>query len=478
MKLTRTQQPRAALGALLAIGLTITACGGDDSDQTASPPSSAATSAVVDNAAFPVTVPHAFGETVVEAEPERVVAWGWGSADAAIAMDVVPVAMAFQGYGGDAEGVLPWAREAIEAAGAPMPTILPDVPGGESPPFEAIAAANPDLILAVYSGITAEDYELLSEIAPTIAYPDAAWSTEWREVIEIVGTSLGRPDAAAAVLADIDAQIDTAAAEHPEFAGVSVAQVWDTGDTFYVYEPADARVAFTQDLGFTVAPSVEALGTDESTFYFTLSYERLAELESDLLIAYADTADDMDRFLTSPPAQLMGQVTAGRVAPVIGTEFIASVSPPTALSLTWGLDEYVSILADALASSEGAAAPTTTDSDMSAASDAAAAAAAWSVVFDSATAADDKEPHLADAAALQTTIEAYAAAGSVMGGIQLTPTNTVIDGDTATVTYDVLFAGNPAYQDQTGTLSLVDGVWVVSREEFCAFMASARTPCP
>jgi iron complex transport system substrate-binding protein len=66
----------------------------------------------------------------------------------------------------------------------------------------------------------------------------------------------------------------------------------------------------------------------------------------------------------------------------------------------------------------------------------------------------------------------------VMGGIQLTPTNTVIDGETATVTYDVLFAGNPAYQDQTGTLSLVDGVWVVSREEFCAFMASARTPCP
>jgi iron complex transport system substrate-binding protein len=32
------------------------------------------------------------------------------------------------------------------------------------------------------------------------------------------------------------------------------------------------------------------------------------------------------------------------VTSVVGTEFIASVSPPTALSLTWGLDEYVQVL--------------------------------------------------------------------------------------------------------------------------------------
>jgi iron complex transport system substrate-binding protein len=65
-----------------------------------------------------------------------------------------------------------------------------------------------------------------------------------------------------------------------------------------------------------------------------------------------------------------------------------------------------------------------------------------------------------------------------MGGISLAPGDVVVEGDTATVTYDVLFGGNPAYEGQTGTIELVDGTWVVSRDEFCSFMSSARTPCP
>ena len=54
----------------------------------------------------------------------------------------------------------------------------------------------------------------------------------------------------------------------------------------------------------------------------------------------------------------------------------------------------------------------------------------------------------------------------------------MIEGDTATVTYDVLFGGTAAYTAQTGTLTRVDGAWIVVRDEFCSFMASARNPCP
>lgn len=343
MRLRRRPAPAVPLlAALAALALTLTACtatADDDPGATPSPDEEAP------SAAFPVTIEHAFGETVIETEPQRVVTWGWASADAALALGVVPVAIPHQAYGGDEDGVLPWIAEELEAQGAATPTVLPDAPEA---PVEAIAAAEPDLILAHYSGLTAEEYELLSAIAPTVAYPDQPWATPWRDVVEIAGEALGRTDRAAEVLADIEAAVADAAEAHPEFAGRTVAQVWDTGDTFYVYAPADPRVEFTEDLGFTTAPSVTELDTGESTFYFTLSHERLDDLTSDVVVAYADTQEALDAFLASPAAGTMDQVRRGAVAGVVGQDLVASVSPPTALSLTWGMDAYVEALAAAV----------------------------------------------------------------------------------------------------------------------------------
>ena len=64
-----------------------------------------------------------------------------------------------------------------------------------------------------------------------------------------------------------------------------------------------------------------------------------------------------------------------------------------------------------------------------------------------------------------------------MGGIALKPTAVTVDGDTATVTYDVMFGGTAAYQDLTGTITKVGDTWQVTKVDFCGFMASARTPC-
>ncbi len=334
-----TSRPRALAALLVPLAaLALTACGSSSAETTASGTTGAAASSAG------ATVPHAFGETEVPADPQRVVTWGWGSTDAAVALGVVPVAMPHQSYGGDAEGVLPWLRERLEADGQEIPTVLPDQ---QEVPIEAIAAAQPDLVLAPYSGITEAEYEQLSQIAPTVAYPETPWATPWRETVEIVGQSLGLEDEADELLADIDAQVAAQAEENPQLEGTSVAMVWKTADAFYVYKPADARVAFTLDLGLESAPAVEALAAGDETFYYTLSEERLAELDSDVLVAYADSEESAQAFLTSPAAQVMEQVQRGSVATVIGTELIAAVSPPTALSLTYGLEDYVDALATA-----------------------------------------------------------------------------------------------------------------------------------
>jgi len=324
---------RAALLAPFA-ALVLTACGGNAAGETDAPAASAEGA----------TIAHSFGRTTVPAAPTRVVTWGWGSADAAVALGVVPVAMPHQSYGGDEQGVLPWLRERLEADGADVPTVLPDQ---QEVPIEAIAAAQPDLVLAPYSGITQEEYAQLSRIAPTVAPPGEPWATPWRETVEIVGQALGRSDQAETLLADIDASVAEQAAQHPQLEGKTVAMVWDSAGTFYVYEPADARVQFVLDLGMVSAPSVAELSTGESTFYSTLSYERTAELSSDILLSFASTREEADAFAAQPYAQTMAQVTSGHHATLVGDELIAAVSPPTVLSLTWGLDDYLPALSAA-----------------------------------------------------------------------------------------------------------------------------------
>jgi iron complex transport system substrate-binding protein len=335
-----TRPRRAARSAALITALALTALTG-----CAAPPAAPESSAPADG--FPVTIEHAFGETVIPEQPERVATWGWSTADAVIALGVTPVAMPFQSYGGDEQGVLPWVREALDDAGAETPIILTNT--GEDIPYEEIAAADPDVILAQYSGITQEQYDTLSAIAPTVAYPDQPWTTPWRDVISITGTALGLETEADAVLAGIDAEIAAAAAAHPEFAGLTLATAWDVGGVFYVYADEDPRVEFMLDLGFVNAPAVDTLDTDESPFYFTLSYERVSELESDVLVVYGNSDDEVRAVTEGGYAQALPAIEQGAVAELVGVEFIAAVSPPSALSLTWGLDEVVAQLAEAVA---------------------------------------------------------------------------------------------------------------------------------
>ena len=337
-------RPRLALiatAAVTVLALSGCATSNDDAETPA---------AQSDSGAYPVSIAHAFGETEIEEAPERVVTLGWGSTDAAIAVGVVPVGMEAQSYGGDENGVLPWVADALDDLGAETPAVIPSTV--EEPAYEQIAEQAPDLILAVYSGITEEQFDLLSEIAPTVAYPDAPWSTPWTEVVTTVGKALGKTAEAEAVLDDIATVTAEQAEAHPELEGKTVAAVADSGGKFYVYKAADSRVDFLFDLGLVDAPAVEELANGDSSFYYELSYEELDKLDSDILVSYSDTQEAADTFLSSSYAQTIPAVANGSVASVVGVELIAAVSPPSALSLTWGIEDYVAILSTAATAAE------------------------------------------------------------------------------------------------------------------------------
>ena len=351
MRLRRPLTAVAGLAAAAALALTGCASGSPSGETEASTEPSAAASGATDE--FPITIEHAFGETVIESEPQRVATWGWGSTEAAIAAGVFPVAVAEQTWTVGEQTLLPWVEEAYDEAGVEHPTILTDAEQGGTVPYEEFVEATPDVILAPYSGITQEQYDTLSEIAPVVAYPTAPWQTPWDEIITTTAGALGRSEAGEQVVTDIEGYLAEEAEAHPEFAGKTVATVVDdpTNAQVYIYRSVDPRAGFLEGLGLETAPAVDELAPADSEFFYTLSYEELDELESDVVVAYTYSPEEAKAFDENTKLQAIPAVKAGMVAKVVGRVETSAVSPPTALSVTWekGMPALVDTLAGVLA---------------------------------------------------------------------------------------------------------------------------------
>ena len=338
----------ALTAAALATGAALVLTGCSSSTAT---PGAAETSSAAAADAFPVTISSALGDATIPAQPTRVAIWGWGAQDAALALGVVPVAMPKMVYGGNADGVLPWDADAITALGGQTPIMLDGGDTGE-PPVEQFAEAAPDVILAPYSGLTADQYATLSKIAPVVAYPDAVWSTSWQDQLSIVGKALGKTAEADALLTKTNDQVTTLAAANPVLAGKSfVYGANNTPDVLNVYTPGDPRVQLLTQLGMTVAPSVETVdnGSSAGSYFFPVSFENVNQLTSDVLVAYFDDQAAADAFAADPLIAAMPAVQAGRFAPIVGQSFVMATSAPSVLSIPWMLSQYVPELAAAAA---------------------------------------------------------------------------------------------------------------------------------
>ncbi|UOE44579.1 ABC transporter substrate-binding protein [Agromyces larvae] len=347
----RLRRSLTAIAGLAAAATLLTACAGTASGDDAAAPESGGFTTTEATDEFPLVIEHAFGETEVAEAPERVATWGWGSTEAAISVGVYPVAVAEQSWTVGEGNLLPWVEEAYDEAGIPKPAVLTDADGGATMPYEEFVAADPDLIVAPYSGLTEEQYDLLSDIAPVVAYPDAPWTTSWQDTISITANSLGRSAAGDQVLRDIEQGIADDAAAHPEFEGATFVSIWDGDGVVSVYTEADARVSVLTGLGLEVAPSVAELDSSDGGFYYDLSYEQVDQLDADFVILFAASEDAAAASLAKPELQAIPAVAAGKVVQVVDPVTVSSVSPPTALSFGWqaGWPTLVADIASVLA---------------------------------------------------------------------------------------------------------------------------------
>lgn len=293
--------------------------------------------------AFPVTIAHAYGETIIDKPAQRVVTWGWSSTEASIALGVVPVGFpTFRSEGFDND-VVPWVEEALREAGAETPFVLDS---SASPPIEQIAALKPDLILAVYSGISEDEYRLLSQIAPVVPFPETPWTASWQQVITITGEALGKPDEGKALVARLEQFVQDAAAKYPELAGTSAVTLIDYDGSLAIHSADDARAKMLALAGMSIPPKPEAAGPSEG-FWYPMSYENADQIPADVLIPFFSSTEAADAFFAIPTIAVAPQVRKGAVVRMDDRIFNTGVISSSALSIEWAMPRYFELIAEA-----------------------------------------------------------------------------------------------------------------------------------
>ncbi|MFV0528199.1 MAG: iron-siderophore ABC transporter substrate-binding protein [Lachnospiraceae bacterium] len=346
---------KLSLALCMAAAVLVTGCGSTSSSETTaqSETTEAAETTEEDttgesSVTYPITITHALGETVIESEPQRVATIGWGNQDVPLALGIVPVGVSEANFGPvNEQGLLPWTAEAFAELGEENPVVFNDTDGLD---YEAISDVDPDVILAAYSGITEEEYELLSQIAPVVAYPEYPWQTYWREQVLLNATALGKEEEANQMIADTEELISSKLEEYPDLEDKTAAFFYFTASdlgTFYVYLPTDPRASYLPDLGLAFPEEVLALADDPSAFSLTMSSENIESLENiDIIITYGD--DAVLEVLQNDA--LVGKIPAianGAVVMLDESEELSAATTPSILSIPATLDEYLSRLNEA-----------------------------------------------------------------------------------------------------------------------------------
>lgn len=366
---------RRSLAAALVAGslvFGVAACGNDDSANNAS---GANSTAAVDtngnsnndaptvnqsNASFPITVKHAFGETTINEAPQRIATVAWANHEVPLALGIAPVGISKATFGDDNDdGILPWVDEKLTELGATgdkKPAVFDETDGI---PFEEVAATKPDIILASYSGLTQEDYDTLSKIAPVVAYPDIPWGTSLEDMITMNATAIGQKEAGDKLIAELKKQTADALEEHSDLKDKKVLFTSFGGSSdpskLGFYSTKDPRMGFLVDNGFAAPKIVADESAKSDEFWIEVSTEKPELFDDvDFLVSYSsgNKADDektvkemqADPLLSKIPAVAKGNIAFLENGP------IGAAANPSPLSISWGIERYFDALDDGLES--------------------------------------------------------------------------------------------------------------------------------
>ena len=291
--------------------------------------------------AFPVEVEHKYGTTTIERKPERIVTLGLSDQDVVLALGQKPVG-AIDWFKERPYGLWPWTKDLW---GDTPPEIV-----GERDDYnlEKILNLKPDLILAQYSGMSKQQYDELSKIAPTVGQPKGFddYGAPWQDMAKLAAQAMGETAELDKRIKEIDDRFAEIREEHPDWQDQTVAVVdpYEPGK-YAVFQTTDPKAAFVEELGFTVPDAInEAAGDNNAA---EISPERFDMIDTDLIVIITFDPDTAKQALDANPVwQGLNAVKDGRVLyvpysePAVG----AALSFNTVISIPYAIDQFVPLL--------------------------------------------------------------------------------------------------------------------------------------
>lgn len=328
----RVRLPAALLA--LVLGVVLAGCGssGDGSGNAGD------SSPAAQSGAFPVTIEHKYGKTEITEKPERVVTLGLSDQDAVLALGVKPVGVV-DWFKERPYGKWPWTKDLW---GDTKPTIVGE---RDSYNMEAVANLNPDVIIAQYSGMTKQQYDTLSELAPVVAqpkkYPD--YAAPWQDMARPIGKALGQEDKMNQLIEQMDQRHAEVRRNHPEFAQqtIAVADSFQAG-TYAAFTSTDPKAIFFREMGFKLKEEIDRMA-EQGMNAAEFSSERLTVLDVDRLVWVTSSEDANNRIKAEPLYQKLKVHQEGRdlFVPYEKPDIGAAFSFNTVLSIPYAIDQMV-----------------------------------------------------------------------------------------------------------------------------------------
>jgi len=211
------------------------------------------------------------------------------------------------------------------------------------------------LILAPYSGVTEDDYNLLAAIAPTVAPAEGLWASSWQDLTLVSGAALGKSAEAEQLIIDVDTTVQEGAAAYPELAGKTFiyGNMGDGSTSFNIYTVTDPRPQFLESIGLVPADVVVTLSEDPANIYYgPISYELAETLVADITVFWFTDETEYEAAQATEYFQALPAVKNGTFAAIVGRALVMATSAFSPLSIPYALEAFLPVLAAAAANVE------------------------------------------------------------------------------------------------------------------------------